>query len=56
MPLNTRCQMAERQCTFRPPHRWYSLREQLEDAGHAVPGCETEGHLDFVESSQGRLF
>ena len=42
VPLNPRCQMAERQCTFRPPHRWYSLREQLEDAGHVVPACETK--------------
>ena len=56
VPLNPCCQMAQRQCTFRPPHRWYSLREQLEDAGHAVPACETEGHLALVESLQGTLF
>ena len=34
----------------------YSLREQLEDAGHVVPACETEGHLALVESLQGTLF
>jgi hypothetical protein len=56
VPLNPCCQMAERQCTFRPPHRWCSLREQLEDAGHVVPACETEGHLALVESLQGTLF
>lgn len=56
VPLNPNCQMAQRQCTFRPPHRCYSLREQLEDAGHVVPACETEGHLALVESLQGTLF
>ena len=56
VPLNPNCQMAERQCTFRPPHRLHSLREQLEDAGHVVPACETEGHLALVESLQGTLF
>jgi hypothetical protein len=56
VPLNPNCQMAERQCTFRPPHRLHSLREQLEDAGHVVPACETEGHLALVESLQGSLF
>jgi hypothetical protein len=56
VPLNPNCQMAERQCTFRPPHGWHSLREQLEDAGHVVPACETEGHLALVESLQGTLF
>jgi hypothetical protein len=56
VPLNPRCQMAERKCTFRPPHRCCSLRTQLEDAGHAVPACETEGHLALVESLQGTLF
>ena len=56
VPLNPNCQMAERQCTFRPPHRLYSLQEQLEDAGHVVPDAETEGHLALVESLQGTLF
>ena len=56
LPLNPNCQMAQRQCTFRPPHRLYSLRDQLENAGHPVPACETEGHLALVESLQGTLF
>lgn len=56
VPLNPSCQMAQRQCTFRPPHCRPLLREQLEDAGHVVPACETEGHLTLVESLQGMLF
>ena len=31
-------------------------KEQLEDAGHVVPACETEGHLALVEFLQGTLF
>jgi hypothetical protein len=56
VPLHPNCQMAERQCTFRPPHSLPLLKQQLEDAGHAVPDCETDGHLALVESLQGMLF
>jgi hypothetical protein len=32
------------------------LKEQLEDAGRVAPACETERHLNLVESLQGTLF
>jgi hypothetical protein len=56
VPPNPRCQMAQRRCTFRPPHRRYSPRERLEDAGHVVLGSEIEGRLALVESLQRTLF
>ena len=56
VPLNPHCGMAQRRCTFRPPHNARSLKQQLADAGHVIPACETEVHLALVESLQRLLF